>query len=275
MADGRLKLALPTRPPRVSTARSTQNPQRMRRLHSLLSTPETSILRPDRDIFLSHVFLSAKPKQENEGQEDIATAQFLYFRGKMSCRLIISSLLCLLLACFPANAGNRLRWWRTRLNQRFVTFDGNCARTDALDKRLRAIVERAIPADRRGQPGTWVDRAMSIRFRAGEAAVLFVLTTCGATGNCGWRLYDSMTYRYLGELGGQFIFVPKSSETWPMLVTYTHMSACDGILSRYEYRLGRYRWMKDDYAVSPCGLIVTPLPGKLGHAKKLCAKYGW
>jgi hypothetical protein len=128
----------------------------------------------------------------------------------MTCRLIIASLLCLLLACFPSVAGNRPAWWRTRLNQRFVTFDGNCARTDALNKRLRAIVARAIPADRRGKPGTWGDRAMSIRLRAGEPAVLFVMTTCGATGNCGWRLYDSMTYRYMGELGGQFIFAPKS-----------------------------------------------------------------
>jgi hypothetical protein len=156
-----------------------------------------------------------------------------------------------------------------------VTFDWNCAREGALDKRLRAIVARAIPADERDRLGTWVDRAMPIRLRAGEAAVLFVPTTCGATGNCGWRLYDSMTYKYLGELGGQFIFVPKSSETWPMLVTYIHMSACDGILSRYEYRQGRYRWMRDDYAVSPCGLIVTPMPGRLGRAKRLCAKYGW
>src|SRR5262245_11875110 len=193
----------------------------------------------------------------------------------MTYRLIIASVLCLLLACFPSVAGNRPAWWRTRLNQRFVTFDGNCARTDALNKRLRAIVARAIPADRRGKLGTWADRAMSIRLRAGETAVLFVLTTCGATGNCGWRLYDSMTYRYMGEIGGQFIFVQKSRETWPMLVTYSHMSACEGVLSRYEYRQGRYRWMRDDYAVSECGHVDdTPMPGRLRRAKRLCAKYG-
>ncbi len=191
----------------------------------------------------------------------------------MNSRLIIASLLCSLLACFPSIAGNRPAWRRTRVNQRFVTFDWNCARAGALDKRLRAIVTRAIPADARDRLGTWGDRAISIRLGAGEAAVLFVPTTCGATGNCGWRLYDSMTYRYLGELGGQFIFVSKSSETWPMLVTYTHMSACDGNLSRYEYRRGRYRWMRDVYAVSPCGLIVTPMPGRLGRAKRLCAEY--
>ena len=192
----------------------------------------------------------------------------------MTCRLIIASLLCLLLACLPSIAGSRTAWWRTRLNQRFVTFDGNCARTDTLNKRLRAIVARTIPADRRGKLGTWGDRAMSIRLRTGETAVLFVLTTCGATGNCGWRLYDSMTYKYLGELGGQFIFAPKNSETWPMLVTYTHMSACEGILSRYEYRRGQYKWMKDDYAVSECGLVDTPMPGRLRRAKRLCAEYG-
>ncbi|HEY9435964.1 MAG TPA: hypothetical protein VI260_31280 [Blastocatellia bacterium] len=174
------------------------------------------------------------------------------------------------LETFTSIAGSRAAWWRTRLNQRFVTFDWNCARAGALDKRLRAIVARAIPADEKGRLG----RAMSIRIRTGEAAVLFVPTTCGATGNCGWRLYDSMTYRYLGELGGQFIFAPKNSETWPMLVTYSHMSACDGILSRYEYRRGRYRSLGDDYAVNPCGLIVTPMPGQLRRAKRLCLEYG-
>ena len=193
----------------------------------------------------------------------------------MTCRLIMALLLCLLLACFPSVAGSRPAWRRTRLNQRFVTFDWNCARAGALDKRLRAIVARAIPADDRGRLGTWGDRAMLIRLRSGEAAVFFVPTICGATGNCGWRLYDSMTYSYMGELGGQFIFVPKSREKWPMLVTYTHMSACDGILSRYEYRQGRYRWTRDDYAVSECGLIVTPMPVRLRRAKRLCAKYGW
>ena len=192
----------------------------------------------------------------------------------MTSRLIIASLLCSLLACFPSIAGNRPAWWRTRLNQRFVAFDWNCAPAGALDKRLRAIVARAIPADLRGKPGTWGDRAVSIRFMAGKAAVLFIPTTCGGTGNCDWRLYDSMTHKYMGELGGQFIFVPKSRETWPMLVTYTHMSACDGVLSRYEYRQGRYKWKRGNYAVSECGLVDTPMPRRLRRAKRLCAEYG-
>jgi hypothetical protein len=188
---------------------------------------------------------------------------------------IVASLLCSALVCFPIDARNRAQWWRSPLlSQRFVTFDWNCARTDALNKRLRAIVARAIPADDRGMLGTWADRAMSIQLKQGEATVLFVPMTCGATGNCGWRLYNSKTYNYLGELGGQYIFVPRSGETWPMLVTYTHMSACEGIFSRYKYRQGRYRWMIDDYAVSQCGMVDTPMPGRLGRARKLCADYG-
>ncbi|HWO01245.1 MAG TPA: hypothetical protein VNS63_18440 [Blastocatellia bacterium] len=59
-----------------------------------------------------------------------------------------------------------------------------------------------------------------------------------------------------------------------MLVTYMHMSACDGILSRYEYNGGRYRWMKDDYAVSECGFNDTPMPKPLARSKRLCANYG-
>src|SRR5262245_66023675 len=100
----------------------------------------------------------------------------------MTSRLIIASLLFLLLACFPSIAGNRPAWWRTRLNQRFVAFDWNCAPAGALDKRLRAIVARAIPADRRDKQGTWGVRAVSMRFMEGEAICLFIPSTYESTG---------------------------------------------------------------------------------------------
>src|SRR5262245_48093360 len=100
----------------------------------------------------------------------------------MSFRLTVVSLLCSALVCFPAGAMNRTRWWGgPLLNQRFVTFDWNCARTEALNERLLAIIARALPADRTGEPGTWADRAVSVRLKEGETAVLFVPTTCGAT----------------------------------------------------------------------------------------------
>jgi len=184
-------------------------------------------------------------------------------------------LLVSLLTFSPCFASQKLAWWRTRLKQRFETFDWNCASTGLVGARLRAIVARAIPAEHRDVPGAWGDRAVIIRLKYGEANALFVPTTCGATGNCGWRLYDSRTHRFLGALDGQFIFVRASDDAWPMLVTYTRMSACDGILARYEFRGGRYRWMKDDYAVSECGLNDTPMPRRLAQARRLCAKHGW
>ncbi|MCI0388211.1 MAG: hypothetical protein MOB07_05520 [Acidobacteria bacterium] len=123
-------------------------------------------------------------------------------------------------------------------------------------------------------PSTWGDRAVLFQLKQGEAGVLFVPTTCGGTGNCRWLVYDSRTQRFMGELAGQFIFAYKSDAAWPMLVIYTHMSACEGVLARYEFRGNQYRWMGDDYAVSACGLNDTPMPRRLAQAKRLCAKYG-
>src|SRR5262249_60682914 len=96
---------------------------------------------------------------------------------EMTSRLIIASLLCSLLACFPSIAGNRPAWRRTRLNQRFVAFDWNCAPAGALDKLLRAIGARAIPADRRGKPGTWGDMGGSVRLMPGGGAGALLLAT--------------------------------------------------------------------------------------------------
>ena len=60
-----------------------------------------------------------------------------------------------------------------------------------------------------------------------------------------------------------------------MLVSYSHMSVCDGYLSRFEFRKGLYRWMKDDYAINECPVGNTPKPRSLARAKRLCANYGW
>src|SRR5262245_12995089 len=183
-------------------------------------------------------------------------------------------LLVALMACPESLARQKLAWWRTRLNHHFETFDWNCSSTSLVGKRLRTIVSGAISSKEKELPGTWGDRAVLFQLKRGEAGALFVPTTCGATGNCGWRLYDSRTKLFLGELAGQFIFAHTSDAAWPMLVSYTHMSACEGVLARYEFRGNQYRWIGDDYAVSECGLVVTPMPRRLARAKRLCAEYG-
>ena len=171
------------------------------------------------------------------------------------------------------SARQRRTWWQDRLNHTFVTFDWNCASEDAVNGPLLAKVRRAIPEEDRGS--MWGDRAVSASLSSGQPRVLFIPTVCGATGNCTWRLYDSRTTRHLGELGGQFFYVHGTARGWPMLVTYTHMGACEGILARYEYSRGRYRWMQDDYAVNCTeSLKREPLPGGLGKARRLCDKYG-
>lgn len=192
----------------------------------------------------------------------------------MKYRFIVF-LLVSLLAWQQTLARQKSAWWRTRLNQHFQTFDGNCSSTSLVGASLRSIVSRAISNKEKGLPSTWGDRAVLFQLKRGEPGALFVMTTCGATGNCRWRLYDSRTRLFLGELEGQFIFAYTSDAAWPMLVTYTHMSACEGELARYEFRGNKYRWTRDDYAVSECGLNDTPMPRRLAKAKRLCEKYGF
>jgi hypothetical protein len=186
---------------------------------------------------------------------------------------VLMALLLAVPTCAPADAASKAARWRTYLNRSYATFDWNCTSTKAVDARLRARLQAAIGGDDHG-PATWGDRGVLVSLRRNHPLVLFVPTVCGATGNCEWQLYDSRTRAFLGALGGQFLFVREVGGSWPTLISYTREGGCEGSLSRYQFRGGRYRWINDDLPVSRCNPEIIPLPGKLSRATVLCSQYG-
>jgi hypothetical protein len=191
--------------------------------------------------------------------------------------MLIRVLIILLLvhsAKTPASGRHKERWWRASRSRRFVTFDWNCASTKAVSQRLHARVLREIPAEDRTLPSAWGDRAVTIRLRRDRPPVLFVPVTCGGTGNCGWRLYDSKRHTFLGEIWGQFLYVVANKSSWPQVVTYGHESVCSGSLARFEFRRGQYRVIGNYYAINECIPNGTPLPIQFARARRLCDGYG-
>jgi hypothetical protein len=165
-------------------------------------------------------------------------------------------------------------WWRSSRTRQFLTFDWNCASTSAVDKRLHARVLRELPAEDRDLASAWGDRAVVITVRRDKPPVLFVPVACGATGNCGWRLYDSRHHTFLGEIWGQFIYVVAGNSAWPRVVTYGHESACSGSLAQFEFQRGRYRLRGSYYAINECNPGGTAMPRQFARARRLCDGYG-
>ena len=188
-------------------------------------------------------------------------------------RKLASILVLVWLLCALADA-QKLRWPEMR-NQELKTFDWNCAQTKRFPKReLGKIVRKAIPSEDQGQLGTWGDRAYKIELTDKAQSVYFVPTVCGATGSCTWRLYSIDPVKYLGTIDGEAIYTYQSSNGWPTIITYTHMSAAEGILSTYRLHNDKYRWLGDNYAVDYQGLSGNRMPKFLAKAKKMCKDFG-
>lgn len=165
-------------------------------------------------------------------------------------------------------------WWHVTRNRRQLTFDWNCASTSRVSHRLRARVLRELPAEARNLPGTWGDRAVVVTLRRDRPPVLFIPVSCGGTGNCEWRLFDSKRHTYLGVTWGQFIYVAADNSAWPRVVTYGHESVCSGSLARFEFRRGQYRLIGNYYVVNECVPNGTPLPKQFARARRVCNGYG-
>jgi len=159
--------------------------------------------------------------------------------------------------------------------QKLITFDWNCSRKESFpDQALGKTVHRAIPPEDRGGPMTYGDRAFTIRLRKRGPTVYFVPTVCGATGNCTWRLYTISPAKYLGEISGQYIYTYQSRRGMPVILTYGHMSASEGILLTYSLKSGKYKWFGDKYPVDYQRLNGHRMPRFLEKAKRQCKDYG-
>ena len=186
------------------------------------------------------------------------------------------TLLALAVFAIPFSAQSS-RWSDLR-GKSVLAFDWNCAQTKLFPKRaLQRRVPRAIPVRDHGQ--SWGDRAFTLKF--GGNTTYFVPLVCGATGNCSWRLYTLKPTTYLGNLSGEYIYTYESQRVWPTIITYTHMSVSEGILTTYRFRNGRYRQVGGEYATSARGsdtsdfeLETHPTPKELDKIQIMCRDYG-
>jgi hypothetical protein len=66
--------------------------------------------------------------------------------------------------------------------------------------------------------------------------------SCGATGSCSLWAIDGKTNMHIASLSGRPLIVHVAKiNSWPVLSTYSHMSATSGIFSTYVYDGQRYQ----------------------------------
>ena len=78
----------------------------------------------------------------------------------------------------------------------------------------------------------------------------FVPLDCNAFGNCIWGIYSLHPTKELGLIEGEYIYLRKSVNKWPSVISAIHVSFGDKILRKYCYMNGKYQQCKKDYYVS-------------------------
>jgi hypothetical protein len=201
-------------------------------------------------------------------------------KAKMSLIKAMVPVACLIVCSCVIVSGKARHRMKNRLgrsmpNRQIVTFDWGCARTQSFPRRaLSRIAHEMIPPDDRGRLGVWADRAFVMRLRKDRGAIYFVPLVCGATGNCSWGLFTLNPPRSIGEVDGEYFYTYQSPTGWPTIVSYTHMSAAEGVLGTFVIRRGKYKWIGDEYPVSSMKWAPKPMPGFLERARRMCKAYG-
>ncbi len=175
----------------------------------------------------------------------------------------------------PAQVQNRR--WRTIKGKPLVVFDWNCSLPSAYPgKALNRIVQATLKQEGFSGVGTWGDRAFVFDLNRDHKPEYFVPLDCGATGNCTWGVFTLKPLKLLGLIGGQYIYVHKRSGRYPDILTYTHMSASEGIISTFSFRKKKYVWLGDEYPTEVRGGIYgNPIPGFLKKARHGCKTLGY
>ena len=181
----------------------------------------------------------------------------------------------LLVGCiYPAIAQNRR--WREIRRTPLVQFDWNCSSPAAYPaSSLNRIVRSTMKRKDFSGAGAWGDRAFVFDLNSDGKPEYFVPLGCGATGNCTWGVFSRKPARLLGLLGGQYIYVHKCGGRYPDLITYTHMSASEGILATYSFRKSSYVWLGGEYPTSVGMFPGNDIPGFLKKARAACEKLGY
>jgi hypothetical protein len=196
-----------------------------------------------------------------------------------SIKMVLAAVCLIMCICVVVVAkichGTENRFWRPMHNGRIVTFDWGCATTQSFPRRaLSRIAHEMIPLDRRSSLGVWADRAFVMKLRKDGSAIYFAPIVCGATGNCSWELFTLNPTRAIGKVDGEYFYTYQSTTGWPTIVSYTRMSAAEGILETFVNGRGTYKWTGDEYPVSSMKWAPKPMPRFLARARRMCKAYG-
>jgi len=164
--------------------------------------------------------------------------------------------------------------WTELRHQRLIEFDWNCTTTSAYPRaKLGRIVEDTI---RRNdfRYKLWSDRAFAFDLNGDRRNEYFVPIVCGAVGNCTWGVFTVGPTKLIGLINGQFIYAPRRSGHYPILITYAHENSSDGALATYILRDSEYSKVGSYYYVSAVP-GATPLPKFLKKAHPACKRIGY
>jgi hypothetical protein len=204
-----------------------------------------------------------------------------YAAGIMN-KLFTATLISLIGLVVGANSAvvAQSRLWRSIQGKPVTQFDFNCAETSWHPRpQLNEIIQDALRREDTGV-SRYGDRAFGFDLNGDGRTERFVPLTCGATGNCQWAVLQTDRPRLLGVISGQILYVYRL-RSWPIIITYSHVSAIEGALSTYRYRNNKYLPSGEDYAINhgTSGLDVQggrghKMPPFLARARKACKDVG-
>lgn len=187
------------------------------------------------------------------------------------------SLILLLLASglsLPAFAQGRR--WREVEAKPLVQFTWACTSPLIYPKaRLGRIVRATMKRMDFDGYGTG-DRAFAFDLNGDSKPEYFVPLYRGATGNVAWGLYSLSPVRQLSLLDGMYIYVHRARGRYPVIFSYTHMSAWEGYITTYRLRKGRYVTTKALFRTDARGSDYgNELPRFITSARPVCEKFDY
>jgi hypothetical protein len=149
--------------------------------------------------------------------------------------------------CVQAHAQTNLKLVnRTRFAARI---DFECAVSKYPKRRLARVVRVAMKGLDAGDIGVWGNRAVAFDLNKDGKPEYFIPLDCGATGNCNWGIFSLTPQKRLGIFAAKNIYIQRTRH-WPILVTYIHGGASEGLISLYKYTGHRYAKTGGDFEVS-------------------------
>lgn len=175
-------------------------------------------------------------------------------------------ILVVLILCSLADArNNRKLVSRAKLVARLEDLD--CMTTKLPRKSIRGVLQTALREVLDSGVKTWGDRGFAFDLNGDGKKEYLVLLECSAVGNCSWGVFALGPARLLGIIDGQSIYIHSSSGYWPLLTTYGHISASEGVVSTYKFKKGHYVKMAGDFEVSA---YRNDYPKSMEKAPELC-----